>query len=63
MHQRVKTDRNMHKKKPYYIICDYERGTLILIYAEISGNTNVIKKEAKMILKYKKQQKYSMCGM
>jgi len=63
MHQRVKTDRNMHKKKPYYIICDDERGTLILIYAEISGDTNVIKKEAKMILKYKNQQKYSMCGM
>jgi hypothetical protein len=44
----------MHKRKPYIIICDEERGTLIIIYAEISGGINVIKKEATMILKYKK---------
>jgi len=44
----------MHEKKLYIIIYDDERGTLFLICAEISGDIDVIKKEAKMIFKIQK---------
>jgi len=39
--------------KPDIIICDNEKGTCMLIDVAISGDRNVIKKEAEKILKYK----------
>ena len=39
--------------KPDIIISDNEKGTCMLIDAAISGDRNVIKKEAEKILKYK----------
>ena len=47
------TDRTTHNKKPDIIIGDNEKGTCILIDVAISGERNVIKKEAEKILKYK----------
>ena len=35
------------------IICDYEKGTCMLIDVTVPGDRNVIKKEAEMILRYK----------
>ena len=51
--QQVQTDRNIPKKKPDIIIRDNEKGTCMLIDVAISGDRNVIKKEAEKILKYK----------
>jgi len=52
--QQVQTDRIIHNNnKPDIIIRDNEKGTCILIDVAISGDRNVIKKEAKKILKYK----------
>jgi len=50
--QQVQTDRTIPNNKPD-IIRDNEKGTCILIDVAISGDRNVIKKEAKKILKYK----------
>jgi hypothetical protein len=47
----VQTDRASHNNKPGIIIRDSEKGTFMLIGAAISGNRNVIKKEAEKILK------------
>ena len=41
------------KNKPDIIIRDNEKGTCMLIDVAISGDRNVIKKEAEKILKYK----------
>jgi hypothetical protein len=49
----VQTNRTIHNNKPYIIIHDNEKGTCPLIDIAISGDTNVIKKEVKKILKYK----------
>jgi hypothetical protein len=49
----VQTDRTIHNNKPDIIIRDNEKGTCMLIDAAISGDRNVIKKEAEKILKYK----------
>jgi hypothetical protein len=49
----VQTDRIIPNNKPDIIIRDNEKGTCILIDAAISGDINVIKKEAEKILKYK----------
>ena len=49
----VQTDRTIPNNKPDIIIRDNEKGTCILIDVAISGDRNVIKKEAKKILKYK----------
>ena len=51
--QQVQTDRTVPNNKPDIIIRDNENGTCTLIHVAISGDTNVIKKEAEKILKYK----------
>ena len=50
--QQVQTDRTIPNHKPD-IIRDNEKGTCMLIDVGISGDRNVIKKEAEKILKYK----------
>jgi hypothetical protein len=49
----VQTDRTIPYNKPDIIIRDNEKGTCMLIDVAISGDRNVIKKEAEQILKYK----------
>jgi hypothetical protein len=49
----VQTDRTNPSKKPDIIIRDNEKGTCMLIDVAISGDRNMIKKEAEKILKYK----------
>jgi len=51
--QQVQTDRTTPNNKPDIIIRDNEKGTCMLIDAAISGDRNMIKKEAEKILKYK----------
>ena len=51
--QQVQTDRTVPSNKPDIIIRDNEKGTCMLIDVAISGDRNVIKKEAEKILKYK----------
>jgi hypothetical protein len=51
--QQVQTDRTIPNNKPDVIIRDKEKGTFMLIDVAISGDRNVIKKEAEKILKYK----------
>ena len=51
--QQAQTDRTIPNNKPDIIIRDNEKGTCMLIDVAISGDRNVIKKEAEMILKYK----------
>ena len=50
--QQVQTDRTIPNNKPDIVISDDEMGTCMLIDV-ISGDRNVIKKEAEKILKYK----------
>ena len=47
--QQVQTNRTIRNKKPDIIIRDNEKGTCILIDVAISGDRNVIKKEAEKI--------------
>jgi hypothetical protein len=49
----VQTDRTIPNNKPDIIIRDNEKGTCMLINVAISGDRNVITKEAENILKYK----------
>ena len=53
--QQLQTDRTIPNNKPDIIIRDNEKGTCLLIHADvaISEDRNVIKKEAENILKYK----------
>ena len=51
--QQIQTDRNIPNNKPDIIIHDNEKGACMLIDIAISGDRNVIKKEAEKILKYK----------
>jgi hypothetical protein len=51
--QQVQTDRTMSNDKPDVIIQDNEGRTCMLRDVAISGDRNVINKEAKKILKYK----------
>jgi len=51
--QQVQTDRTIPNSKPDIIIRDNKMGTCVLIDVAISGDRNVIKKEAEKILKYK----------
>jgi hypothetical protein len=51
--QQVQTDRTVPNNTLDIIIRDNEKGLCMLIYVEISGDRNVIKKEAKNILKCK----------
>ena len=53
LNQQVQTDRIITNKKPDIIIRDNEKGTYMLIDVAISGDSNVIKKEAEKFLKYK----------
>jgi hypothetical protein len=49
----VQTDSTIPNNKPDIIIRDNEKGRCMLIDVAISGDRNVIKKEAENILKYK----------
>ena len=49
----LQTDRTILNNKPDIIIRDNEAGTCMFIDAAISGDRNVIKKEAEKILKHK----------
>jgi len=51
--QQVQTDGTIPNNKPHIIIRDNEKETCMLIDVAISGDRNVIEKEAKYILKYK----------
>ena len=51
--QQVQTYRTIPNNKPDIIIRNNEKGTCMLIDVAISGDRNVIKKEAEKILKYK----------
>jgi len=51
--QQVQTDRTIPNNKPDIITRDNEKGTCMLIDVVMSGDRNVIKKEAEKILKYK----------
>ena len=51
--QQVQTDRTIPSNQPDIIIHDNEKRTCMLINVAISGDRNVIKKEAVEILKYK----------
>jgi len=51
--QQVQTDRTVPNNKPDIIICNTEKGTCMLIDVVMSGERNVIKKDAEKILKYK----------
>jgi len=51
--QQIQTDGTISNKKPDIIIRDNEKGTCTLIDVVISGDRNVIKKEAEKIIKYK----------
>jgi len=51
--QQVQTDRTILSNKADIIIRDNEKGTCMLIDVAISGDRNVIKKEAENTLKYK----------
>ena len=51
--QQIQTDRTIPYNKPNIIIRNNENGTCMLIDVTISGDRNVIKKEAEKILKYK----------
>ena len=50
--QQVQTNRTIPSNKPDIIISDNEKGTCMLIGVAISGDRNVIKKEAEKTLKY-----------
>jgi len=51
--QQVQSDRTIPTNTPDSIIRDNEKGTCMLIDFAISGDRNVVKKEAEKILKYK----------
>ena len=51
--QQVQTHRTIPNNKPHIIIRDNEKRTCMLIDVAISGDRNVIKKEAEKILKYR----------
>jgi len=54
--QQVQTDRTIPNNKPDIITRDNEKGTCMLIDVAISGDRNVIKKEAEKILNIKTLQ-------
>jgi len=51
--QQVETDKTIPDNKPDITVRDNEKGTYVLIYAAISGDRKMIKKEAEKILKRK----------
>jgi hypothetical protein len=52
MNKQVKTNRTIPYNKPDNIIRNVEEGTCLLRDTAVSGDRNVIKKEAGKILKY-----------
>ena len=54
----MQTDITIPNNKPDIIICDNGKTTCMLIHVAISGDRNVIKKEAEKILKNKKVGQY-----
>jgi len=54
--QQIQTDRTIPNNKPDITILDNDKGTYMLIDVVISGDRNMIKKEAEKILKYKTLQ-------
>jgi hypothetical protein len=50
--QQIQTGRTIPNNKPYIMIRDNEKGTCMLTEVAISGDRNVIKKEAEKTLKY-----------
>jgi hypothetical protein len=60
--QQVQIHSTIPNNKPVIIIRDNEKRTCMLIDVAISGDRNVIKKEAEKILKLL-QWKYNACGM
>jgi len=50
---KARIDRTISNNKPDIITCGNKKGNCMLIDAAISGDRNVIKKEADKILKYK----------
>ena len=54
--QQVQTDRTIPNNKTDIIIRDNEEGTCMLIDVAISGDRNVIKKEAEKILNFNKER-------
>ena len=51
--QQIQTGETLPKNNPEFTIRDNEKGTCMLIDVAISGDRNIIKKEADKILKYK----------
>jgi len=59
-----KTERTICNNKRDIITRYNEKGTCLLIHTAISGDRNMVKKEAELILKYKDLTKeYSACGI
>jgi len=54
MEPKVRSDSTSPNNKPDIVIRDNKSGTCMLIDVAIPGDRNAIKKEAEMILKYKK---------
>jgi len=54
--QQIQTDRTIPNNKPDITILDNDKGAYMLIDVVISGDRNMIKKEAEKILKYKTLQ-------
>jgi len=52
-HQQVQTDRTIPSNKPDIIIRDNEKGKCMFTDVAISGDRNMIKKEAEKVLKCK----------
>jgi hypothetical protein len=57
----VRNDGTIPNDKPDILICNNGKGTCVLIDVAIPGHRNVLKKEAKMILKYKDLTKEIQC--
>jgi len=51
--QQVQTERTIPDNKPDILIRDKDKGTQMLVDTAITGERNVIEKEAEKILKYK----------
>jgi len=59
--QQVQIDRTIPNIKLDIVIRDNEKGTCMLIDVAISGDRNVIKKEAEKILKYNRNTEHVEC--
>jgi len=49
--QQVQTDTTITDNKPNILICDYEKGTRLLIDSDMAGDRNVVNKDTQKILK------------